>query len=607
VRASVNYSEGKLWLEFASVAAVAMLNVQDDNEGNTIGNTTRCDDFNADYSLLHRYSKEKNDKNNQKIMHTKYNIDWSNVLGEGAYGKVYLARVADTGEKVALKKISKRYTNSSAFISETAALWRVFDAGGHPNISGLRDMYEDSHFFYVILDLARGGELFDHLIKDGSYSEKDASRLISEILSALAFLHNIGVTHADLKPENILLCDSRRGGETVKIIDFGCAIVDKRGDIDSPFQFRQINNPTRSLGTRAYWAPECFGKQGKKTDAMDMWAVGVVLFIMLCGVHPFDLKGIKTDKEIEAKIKKNPNAPIHLATHLSPSARDFMKQLMEPNPDERLTAITALQHPWIRGVTPTSKVIDGSDTKLEMYQDLKQSLATGIFAALVDSDKLKDEENETDTDLNSSADPSSLTHLLKRAFDLFDATGKGFVTNTDIGRVMAKVTGSQLSQEDEKDLLTAVNRSSSHKSSNGLSLSDFSQFFSRLSHEHYKEGDYLYHPGDAADAMYFINSGKIKILTKKGHLLSILRHGDFFGEGALIEDRHERIAAARCATPVDVIKVPREDFNKYLSSSPETKLSIKTRWRKRAITQAKKLPQEDVKEYFNSLDLDEDG
>ena len=368
VRAGVNYSEEKLWLAFASVAAVAMLlNVQDDNDegSNTIRNgTTRCD-FNSDYSappsvqhtsrkedpspkslrsssLLHRYSKEKNDKNNQKIMHTKYNIDWSNVLGEGAYGKVYLARVADTGEKVALKKISKRYTNSSAFISETAALWRVYDAGGHPNISGLRDIYEDDSHFYVILDLARGGELFDHLIKDGSYSEKDASRLISEILSALAFLHNIGVTHADLKPENILLCDSRRGGETVKIIDFGCAIVDKRGDIDSPFQFRQINNPTRSLGTRAYWAPECFGKQGKKTDAMDMWAVGVVLFIMLCGVHPYDLKGIKTDKEIEAKIKKNPYAPIHLATHLSPSARDFMKQLMEPNPDERLTAITAL-------------------------------------------------------------------------------------------------------------------------------------------------------------------------------------------------------------------------------------------------------------------------
>lgn len=168
-----------------------------------------------------------------------------------------------------------------------------------------------------------------------------------------------------------------------------------------------------------------------------------------------------------------------------------------------------------------------------MYQDLRQSLATGIFAALVDSDKLKEEVKET---TNLSADPSSLTHLLKRAFDVFDDTGKGFVTEADIARILAKVTGSQL---DENDILTDIKGSSSHKSSNGLSLSDFSQLCSRLRHEHYKEGDYLYHPGDAADAMYFINSGKVKILTKKGHLMSILRHGDRFGEGALIEDRHE--------------------------------------------------------------------
>ena len=104
---------------------------------------------------------------------------------------------------------------------------------------------------------------------------------------------------------------------------------------------------------------------------------------------------------------------------------------------------------------------------------------------------------------------------------------------------MAKVTGSKLSLEDENDLMTAVKRSSSHKSSTGLSLSDFSNLFTRLSHEHYNQGEFLYHPGDSGDAMYFINSGKVEILTKKGHLVSILRHGDFFGEGALVEERNE--------------------------------------------------------------------
>ena len=88
--------------------------------------------------------------------------------------------------------------------------------------------------------------------------------------------------------------------------------------------------------------------------------------------------------------------------------------------------------------------------------------------------------------------------------------------------------------------MTAVKRSSSHNLAGGLSLSDFSQLFSRLSNEHHKQGDFLYQIGQKGDAMYFINSGKVEILTKKGHLLSILRHGDFFGEGAIVEERSTR-------------------------------------------------------------------
>jgi hypothetical protein len=122
-------------------------------------------------------------------LYSKYNVDWKTVLGEGAYGSVYPARLACTGEKVALKKISKRHTNSSAFRNETAALLRIYDNGGHPNISGLRDMYEDHSHFFLILDLIKGGEMFDHLSKEGAYSEADSARLIFEVSSALAFLH----------------------------------------------------------------------------------------------------------------------------------------------------------------------------------------------------------------------------------------------------------------------------------------------------------------------------------------------------------------------------------------------------------------------------------
>jgi len=153
---------------------------------------------------------------------------------------------------------------------------------------------------------------------------------------------------------------------------------------------------------------------------------------------------------------------------------------------------------------------------------------------------------------------------------------------------MSKVTGKEMTPCDSKDMIAAAKKEPSQSSSAGLSLSDFSQLFSRLSHQHYKRGDYIYHPGDRGDAMFFINSGKVEILTRKGHLVSILRHGDFFGEGSLLEDRNHRITAARCLTPVEVIAVPRHDFNRYLSSS-SIKRSLKLKWKARTLAQAKQL------------------
>ena len=226
-----------------------------------------------------------------------------------------------------------------------------------------------------------------------------------------------------------------------------------------------------------------------------MYALGVILFIMLVGVHPFDITGIATDDEIERGLE-NSSPPMHLAAHLSPSARDFIKSLMERDPNKRSTAIQALQHPWIRGVTPTSDVIEGSDTKLSMYQDLRDKLASGIFAALVvDEDRLRD-KNKGDR-----SKEQSLTHLLKRAFEVFDAEGKGYVNENDLARVMSKVTGSSMSRSDRKNMIKA----SKNSSSVGLSLSDFAQLFSRISHEHYNRGDYIYHTGDEGDKMFFIN------------------------------------------------------------------------------------------------------
>jgi serine/threonine protein kinase len=127
-------------------------------------------------------------------------------------------------------------------------------------------MYEDHSYYYLILDLVSGGEMFQHLIEYGAYSEADAARLMREVASALAFMHGIGIVHADLKPENLLLCSKMVSNGTIKIIDFGCASVVKSthkqeaesiGHSDKKSIERDLGtrdeNDDQSVGTTAYW------------------------------------------------------------------------------------------------------------------------------------------------------------------------------------------------------------------------------------------------------------------------------------------------------------------------------------------------------------------
>lgn len=236
-------------------------------------------------------------------------------------------------------------------------------------------------------------------------------------------------------------------------------------------------------------------------------------------------------------------------------------------------------------MTPTLTAIAGSDAKLSMYQILRDELASGIFAALVDGDNLRDNKKR-----KNDNDEQSLTHILKRAFEVFDEEGKGYVNEADVGRVMTKVTGETLSNVARTDMIKAAKGDSYHDQppSVGLSLSDFARLFSRLSHEHHRQGDYIYYPGDVGDKMYFINSGKVEIWTKWGYLVATLRHGDFFGEGSLLVERNHRMTAAKCSTPVELIAVSKRDFNKYLGSS-SIKHSLKRKWKERTLAQAKNL------------------
>jgi serine/threonine protein kinase len=424
--------------------------------------------------------------------------------------------------QIALKKISKRLTNKSAFKNETDALLRIWDNGGHPNISGLRDMYEDHSYYYLILDLVSGGEMFQHLIEYGAYSEADAARLMREVASALAFMHGIGIFHADLKPENLLLCSKMVSNGTIKIIDFGCAsvvnsahkqedeLVGSSDDTSIYFNLTpRDEHEEQSVGTTAYWPPERFLPGAKATSAMDMWSTGVILYIMLTGVHPFDPEGNSSDSEIEKRLLTDPSPPIGtLTAHLSPSVIDLMKKLMHPDPEKRLDAYSTMRHPWICGETARTEKMEGSNLKLSKFKEMREGIESAIFAALVESSDSGDKINEALVMPRGDTKKSDM-HIMKKAFAIFDQAGKGYVTSDDLGRVVSKVTGKPVSPADSKEMLAAASDSGfDEEIAPGLSLAVFSELFGNLKHVHFHKGDMIFNAGDDADSMYFITCKK---------------------------------------------------------------------------------------------------
>jgi aminoglycoside phosphotransferase len=135
-------------------------------------------------------------------LENRFDVDWDSPIGEGAFGLVYKAKDRKTGENVAIKAVPRSAEYNTAFQREIDALMYLKEQGGHPCICQLRANYQTGDYYYFVLDLVEGGEMFDHLASHGPYSEADAARLIREIASALAFLHGLHVVHGDLKPEN---------------------------------------------------------------------------------------------------------------------------------------------------------------------------------------------------------------------------------------------------------------------------------------------------------------------------------------------------------------------------------------------------------------------
>ncbi|KAG9234234.1 kinase-like domain-containing protein [Amylocarpus encephaloides] len=261
------------------------------------------------------------------------------TLGAGSYSVVKECVHIDTGRYYAAKVINKRLMAGREHMvrNEIAVLKRV--SMGHQNILTLVDYFETLNNLYLVTDLALGGELFDRICRKGSYYESDAADLIRATLSAVAYLHDHGIVHRDLKPENLLFRTPEDNADLL-IADFGLSrIMDEE-------QFHVL---TTTCGTPGYMAPEIFKKTGHGKP-VDIWAIGVITYFLLCGYTPFDRDS--NLEEMQAILVADYSfTPIEYWRGVSKSAREFIRRCLTIDPTQRMTAHEALSHPFVAGLS----------------------------------------------------------------------------------------------------------------------------------------------------------------------------------------------------------------------------------------------------------------
>lgn len=208
---------------------------------------------------------------------------------------------------------------------------------GHQNILTLVDYFETMNNLYLVTDLALGGELFDRICRKGSYYEADAADLVRATLSAVAYLHDHGIVHRDLKPENLLFRTPEDNADLL-IADFGLSRV---------MDEEQFHVLTTTCGTPGYMAPEIFKKTGHGKP-VDLWALGVITYFLLCGYTPFDRDS--DFEEMQAILNADYSfTPVDYWRGVSDGAKDFIRRCLTIDPARRMTAHEALQHPFVVG------------------------------------------------------------------------------------------------------------------------------------------------------------------------------------------------------------------------------------------------------------------
>lgn len=428
------------------------------------------------------------------------------LLGHGQFGYTYVAIGKCTGNKVAAKCIEKKQMTLPISVEDVKREVRILRTlSGHENVVQFFAAFEDDDLVYIVMELCEGGELLDRILakKDSRYSEKDAARIVRQMLNVAARCHLNGVVHRDMKPENFLF-KSSKDDSPLKATDFGLSDYIKPGK-----RFRDV------VGSAYYVAPEVLNR--KSGPESDVWSIGVITYILLCGRRPF---WDKTEAGIFNEVlKKKPDFREKPWPSISSSAQDFVKKLLVKDPHMRLTAAQALSHPWVK------EGGDASDMPLDIsvlsnmrefvkYSRLKQ-LALRALASTLEPEEIRD---------------------LRDQFDAMDVDRNGTITLEEIRHALQKDRPWAVKESRVLEILQAMD-------SNADGMVDFDEFVAATLHVHQLEQTNTVKWQQRSKAAFskfdvdgdgYITTSELQIATGlKGSIETILDEADTDGDGRI--------------------------------------------------------------------------